>query len=89
MEETITNSSFSAHISVANIPRFGVDLKYESLKNYLDTISGTINQHAQLIDSLERDMSTKVETTQLCNVLVNVSDGINIHENEFIKYTPI
>lgn len=41
MEETqtATNSSFTAHISVANIPRFGVDLKYESLKNYLDTIS--------------------------------------------------
>jgi hypothetical protein len=27
------------HISVANIPSFGVDVKYETLKNYLDNIA--------------------------------------------------
>jgi hypothetical protein len=33
------NSTFASHISIANIPSFGVDVQYESLKSYLDSIS--------------------------------------------------
>jgi len=39
IEEAQQSVSVTQHISVANIPRFGVDVKYETLKNYLDTIS--------------------------------------------------
>ena len=81
------------HISSSDIPNLGVDVKFDTLKKYLDEISvshiiyvkGAVNQHAVKIDMFEKDMNTKVEINVLAETINMICEGWGIYDNELAK----
>ena len=95
---------YAPHISVANIPRFGVDVNTGGLKVYLDKISvifitiiteiikkkkikqGSLNQHALLINQLEKEIHNKIDMQKYSESIISMSGGLNIHDNDSLRY---
>ena len=41
-------------------PLFQYDMKFDSLKNYVDSVTTAVNQHAALINKIKNELITKI-----------------------------
>ena len=55
----------STNLAIASVPLFSFDFKYDSLQQFLDNLSNIVNQHANLINSLQTEMSKKSSIRQV------------------------
>ncbi|KAL4446473.1 hypothetical protein ABPG74_001214 [Tetrahymena malaccensis] len=74
-------SRLPANLQVNTNPLFSFDLNFDSLKSFLDKISNTINQHAELINALGLELQTRETRKVLPEQLSIISEGGKIMDN--------
>ncbi|KAL4485655.1 hypothetical protein ABPG72_010917 [Tetrahymena utriculariae] len=74
-------SRLPANLQVNTNPLFSFDLNFDSLKSFLDKISNTINQHAELINALQLEIQTRETRKVLPEQLSIISEGGKIMDN--------
>jgi hypothetical protein len=52
------------------------DLNFETLRNYLDSVSKTINQHAQILSTVMREVKGKVSVSEMSEIMTALSNCV-------------
>lgn len=58
--QKIQESQMEKTLEDISNPLFQMELKFDSLKNYVDSVTNAVNQHAVLINKLRSEMTMRV-----------------------------